>query len=59
MSVALLLLGLLSVTPAGGDTVAVLMSKPVAFGSITPLSVMLTLWPLTRLSPLHTPLTAS
>ncbi len=33
----------------------VLLSVPVAFGSIVPVSVRLTFWPLARLSPLHTP----
>ena len=51
--------GLVSVTPAGGATVTALVSVPAAFGSITPLSVMLTLWPLARLSPLQSPLPGS
>ena len=34
-----------SVTPAGGATVAVLVIVPVAAGSMVPVSVMLTLWP--------------
>jgi hypothetical protein len=55
VSVTLLLARLVSVVPAGGLTVTVLVSRPDAFGSIVPLSVMLTLWPLARLSPLHTP----
>src|SRR5262245_40103177 len=59
VSVALLLPGVGSVTPAGGDTRTVLLIVPVAFGLITPLSVMNTLWPLGRLSPLHSPLPES
>ena len=54
VSVAVLLPGVASVTPAVGDTMAVLVSEPIAFGSIVPVSVMVTLWPLARLSPLHT-----
>jgi hypothetical protein len=55
VSVALLLPGLVSVTPAGAATVTVLVIEPVAFGSIVPVSVMLTLCPFARLSPLHSP----
>jgi len=59
VSVAVLLAGAVSVAPAGGATVTVLVIKPVAFGSIVPVSVMLTFWPVARLSPLHTPVAAS
>jgi len=55
VSVATLLTGLVSVSPAGGDTVTVLLSVPVASGAVQPLSAMNTLWPLGRLSPLHSP----
>src|SRR5262249_2726775 len=55
VSVAVLLVTLLSVTPAGGTTVTVFVIVPVALGLITPLSVMDTLWPLAKLSPLHAP----
>ena len=51
--------GMGSVVPAGGATVTVLVSVPVAFGSIVPVSVMVTLWPLARLSPLQSPLPGS
>ena len=50
-SVAELLPGLESAVPA---TVTVLVSEPVALGSIVPVSVMVALWLLARLSPLHT-----
>jgi hypothetical protein len=59
VSLAVLSAMLGSVTPAGGATVTMLVSEPVAFGSIVPVSVMLTLWPLARLSPLHSPLVRS
>ena len=55
LSVAVSLAELVSVVPAGGATVTVLLIVPVAFGSIVPVSVRVTLWPLARLSPLHTP----
>ena len=58
-SVAALLAGLGSNTPAGADTVTVLVRRPVAFGSIVPVSVRVTLWPLARFSPLHTPVFVS
>ena len=59
VSVATLLTGLVSVTPVGANTVTVLVSEPVALGSIVPVSVMLILPPLARLSPFHTPLATS
>jgi hypothetical protein len=59
VSVALLLVVSVSIVPAGAATVAVLAIVPVAIGSIVPVSVMLTLSPLARLSPLHSPLTGS
>src|SRR5437764_929299 len=57
VSVALpvLLLGLVSFTPAGGLTVTMLVIEPVAAGSTVPFSVIATLLPLVRFSPLHTP----
>src|SRR5262245_50775889 len=58
-SVTLLLARLVSVVPDGALTVTVLVSEPVAFGSIVPLSVMLTLWQLARFSPLHAPVFVS
>ena len=59
MSVAVLLAGSGSVTPAGGVTVAVLVRLPVAAGSMVPVRVMLTDWPAARLSPLQTPVAGS
>jgi hypothetical protein len=59
VSVAALLPGLASVVPAGALTMTVLLSEPVAFGSIVPVSVMVTLWPLARFSPLHAPVFVS
>ena len=56
VSVAELLPGLESAVPA---TVTVLVSEPVALGSIVAVSVMLTLSPGARFSPLHTPVVAS
>ena len=44
--------GLVVGRPGGRAAVAVLLIVPVAFGSIVPVSVMLTLSPLARLSPL-------
>src|SRR5438093_1586830 len=55
VSVPLLLPGVGSVAPVGGDTVAVLLRLPVAVGSIVPLRVRVMLWPLARFSPLQTP----
>src|SRR5262249_42031040 len=55
VSVAVLLVRLLSVTPTGGTPVTGVVIVPVAVGSMTPLSVMDTLWPLAKLSPLHAP----
>src|SRR6516162_3095291 len=52
VSVATLLTGLVSVSPAGRDTVTVLVSVPVSI-PITPLSAMDTLWPLAKFSPLQ------
>src|SRR6516162_8559609 len=43
VSVALLLVGLVSVTPVGGVTVAVLVNKPVAEGSICTVKLKVTL----------------
>ena len=57
MSVAVLLAGLGSPSPAGRDTVTVLLSVPVVI-PIVPLRVMDTLWPFARFSPLHSPLPA-
>src|SRR5438094_584566 len=59
VSVAVLLPGVGSVTPAGGATVTVIVRDPIAAATIVPLSVMLTLCPLARLSPLHTLVAAS
>ena len=59
MSVALLLVLSVSVTPEGGATVTVLVSVPVAFGSTVPATEMLMVWPLARFSPLQTPVPAS
>jgi hypothetical protein len=59
VSVSVALLLVVSIVPAGAATVAVLAIVPVAIGSIVPVSVMLTLSPLARLSPLHSPLTGS
>ena len=61
MSVSLaLLLGMFgSLVPLGGSTRTLLMSEPVAVGSIVPLTVKLTRWPLARLSPLHVWVTTS
>src|SRR5262249_24918422 len=55
LSVTLLLARLVSVVPVGAAPVSVLLRGPVAFGSMVPLSVMLTLWPLGRFSPLYFP----
>src|SRR5581483_10093937 len=58
LSVSLSLVLLVSVTPAGGLTVAVLLSVPVAVGSTVPLTVSVMLWPLARLRPVQTPVAA-
>jgi len=59
VSVAVPLKGSVSVVPAGGATVTVLVIVPVAFEAMVPLSVRVTCWPLARLSPLHAPVAAS
>jgi len=62
VTVAVLLSGLGSVTPAGGDTVTVLVSVPVAPAGIVPLNVNVTVPPLPRESPaaaVHTPVSGS
>src|SRR2546429_458074 len=53
LSVTLLLARLVSVVRDGAVTVTVLVSEPVALGLIVPVSVILTVWPFTRLIPLH------
>jgi hypothetical protein len=49
------LFGFGSVTPDGGETVTVLVIEPVAVGATVPVKVNVTLWPVARLSPVHTP----
>jgi len=58
VSVATLLPRLVSVIPAGADTVTVVASVPVVIPT-TPLSVMDTLWPFARLRLLQCPLPRS
>ena len=50
VSVAVLLLVLISVVPAGGLTVAVLLSEPVAVGLTVPVTRYVTLLPTGRLT---------
>ena len=56
VSVALLLVVLVSETPVGGETETVFEMEPVAVGSMVPERVRVTLSPEARLKPLQKPL---
>src|SRR5438105_1571938 len=55
VSLALLLALFGSVTPAGGDTVAVFTSLPVTAGLMVPVTLSVMRWPVARVRPVHRP----